>query len=196
MAEIIAALTFSIWLDSFFFQQPAVLVEFNPLASLAVAAQVVRQLGVLPSLWFLAGIVAAVILAWRAGPLGPDAAKAPTSRRRARIFIAALTGLGLAAAILFWLQPYLAYQRYIVGFEFGALLAVATLVADLTAEGRRGRSGSVILMIVAVVLAALAARPASLSAPFTERREIAQSMAACRDRFRLQVRVCRLLGRS
>ena len=174
MAEMVAALAVSLWIDSLFVQQWTEPLELTLLHKhFAMVAKMVWNLGALPWLWLLAGAVAAAVLAWRAGPFNQYAIQIPLGARRARIFAAALTGFGFAVGVVLCI-PNGAYDRYMVGLDFGALLCAATLMVELTPERRWARFGVVTLMILAVILATASAHLVSPLLPFAERREITE----------------------
>ena len=112
--------------------------------------------------------VAAAVLAWRAGPFNQYAIQIPLGARRARIFAAALTGFGFAVGVVLCRIPNGAYDRYMVGLDFGALLCAATLMVELTPERRWARFGVVTLMILAVILATASAHLVSPLLPFAD----------------------------
>lgn len=185
IAEMVAASVIAVLIFSFFVQQPHQTIDFNVIGRIAAVAQVILKFGVWPWLWLLAGAFAALILAWRAGPLRPAKVMLSASSRQPRIFVAALTGLGLVTGVMLWEHPHSGYQRYLVGLEFGALLSAAMLTADVLLSRLSPRNAAV-LLIFPVILATAAANPVSPLQPLTERREIVDAMNACRKRFHLE----------
>jgi hypothetical protein len=181
------AIAIALCIDRLFLQQPIDPVEFTQLPGhVAYIAQLMHEQGPWPWLWLLAGTIAALILFYLNGLRGrAELRKLQLGQRRARIFLAALTILGLAIAVLLWRERDFGYSRYAVGLELGALLSVAILGGDLAPTIAWRRLGVGVLIVLLVIPTLVAARPVSPMHPFVERQQITDALAMCRDRYHL-----------
>jgi hypothetical protein len=184
LGEMALALLIALGLAKLFVQQQMDPVQFRIMDHLRPMLAVIRNSGVGPWAWLAVGTAAAVVLVLRperAGGAAPGREQAKS--RRAQLFVATMTLVGLGVLVMLWREPSSGYARYGVGLHIGALICVACLAGRLIGRpsDRIASIATVSAVALLAVLVAWLTVPSDPTAPLLERRRTAAAFAACRD---------------